>query len=114
MKKLFFFLIAASAAPSATLAQYVPISERGSFGLPESANGLPGVVFAVLLLITQIIATLAIIMIVVAGIIYMTSSGDENRAASAKRALTQAVIGLVIALLGWTIVAAVITAFGAG
>ena len=48
-------------------------------------------------------ALIAVAMIIVSGIIAATSS-DEDRAATAKRVITGAIIGLVIVLVSWAIV----------
>jgi type IV secretory pathway VirB2 component (pilin) len=61
-----------------------------------------------------ILASLSILMIVVAGIMYITSQGDEGRVESAKKWLVYAIVGLVVALLGYVIVRAVSGALGAG
>lgn len=61
-----------------------------------------------------ILASLAVLMIVVSGILYITAAGNEGRIDTAKSYLTYSVIGLVVALLGWVIVRTVSSAIGAG
>jgi hypothetical protein len=58
-----------------------------------------------------ILGIIAIIMIVVGGIRYTTSTGDASRVKAAKDTIMYAVVGLVVALLAFTIVNYVITAF---
>lgn len=94
---------------------YIPTSSET--GLSDGGGGFSSV--AVILLtvvnwIVTVIAVLAILMIVVAGIMYMVSAGDESQATSAKRALTYAVIGLIVALLAYVIVNAIEITFGVG
>ncbi len=48
--------------------------------------------------IQGIVAALAVLMIVVAGILYMTSAGDQGRVETAKKAVTAAIIGLALSL----------------
>jgi len=48
--------------------------------------------------VQDIVAALAVLMIVVAGILYMTSAGDQGRVETAKKAVTAAIIGLALAL----------------
>jgi len=55
----------------------------------------------ILLFITGIIA---VVMIIVAGISYVLSNGDQNRVTIAKNTILYAVVGLVIASLAFTIV----------
>jgi hypothetical protein len=43
---------------------------------------------------------------------YITSSGDSGRVDRAKQMLLYAIIGLVIALLAWVIVAMIVGVFG--
>ncbi|MBQ8996571.1 hypothetical protein IJ095_00880 [Candidatus Saccharibacteria bacterium] len=47
---------------------------------------------------------LAVVMIIVAGIKFITSAGDPAGVAKAKKGLTAAIVGLVIALAAWAIV----------
>lgn len=49
--------------------------------------------------ILGIIGTLALLILIVAGIMYITSAGDENRMKKAKAIISGTLIGLVIALL---------------
>lgn len=46
----------------------------------------------------------AVIVIIIAGFMYMTSAGDPSKASKAKNALLYAVIGLVIAIAAYAIV----------
>lgn len=48
----------------------------------------------------DIVATLSVIMFIWAGILFLISAGNEQRASSAKKALFYAVVGLAIALSG--------------
>jgi len=67
----------------------------GSFGnlLTRIANGVTGLV-----------ATLSGIMIIVAGMMYLTSAGDTQKMNTAKTALKYAIIGIVLSLLAIPIV----------
>jgi hypothetical protein len=44
----------------------------------------------------QLVAVLAVIAIVVSGVLYLISAGDEKKAETAKKALVYAIIGLVL------------------
>ncbi len=50
------------------------------------------------------LAALAVLVILIAGIMYITSGGDEGKVETAKKWIIYAIIGLIIALLGWVIV----------
>ncbi len=60
------------------------------------------------------LAALAILVIVISGIMYITASGDQERVDNAKKWLLYAIIGLVVALLAFVIVYAVSEMLGAG
>ena len=70
-------------------------------------------------LVKQIINTLlfitgmvAVIMIVIGGLRYVTSNGDQNSVSSAKNTILYAVIGLVVAIMAYAIVNFVIGSLG--
>lgn len=50
------------------------------------------------------IGVVAVIMIVIGGISYVTSNGDSNKISQAKNTILYSVIGLVVAILGQAIV----------
>jgi hypothetical protein len=60
-------------------------------------------------LMLYIIGVLSVIVIVFAGIRYVTSTGDSSRVKGAKDTLTYAVIGLIVAILAYAIVNFVLT-----
>ncbi len=70
----------------------------GSFENPIAFPTVDAVLGHVLSTVQGIVAVLATLMIVVAGILYMTSAGDQGRVETAKKAVTAAVIGLALAL----------------
>jgi hypothetical protein len=51
-----------------------------------------------------IIGALAVIMLIVGGIMYVTSAGDSKRVESAKNTILYAIIGIVVAVFAGTIV----------
>ena len=54
--------------------------------------------------VISVVAVVAILMIVVSGLMYITSAGDESKVANAKKSLTTGIVGLVIALVAFVIV----------
>ena len=58
-----------------------------------------------------LIGAVSVIMIVVGGIKYTTSGGDSAQVTSAKNTIMYAVVGLIVALLGYAIVNFVVKAF---
>ncbi len=75
-------------------------------------NPIVGVVDNVAKFVTGLIGVLAILMIVISGIMYMTSGGDDDRIKVAKKMLTYSIVGLVVALFAFVIVVSVGKAFG--
>lgn len=55
-------------------------------------------------LLLYIVGIVAVIMVIVGGFLYITSSGDPGRTKSAKDTIVYAVIGIVVALLAYAIV----------
>lgn len=70
------------------------------FGVSTTTAGptLVEIALNVLKFLLSIVGILTIIMLVVSGIAYMSSGGDENRAKTAKNMATYAAIGLTLAL----------------
>ncbi len=77
-------------------------------GGPATFGDLVGKVTNTLLLIA---GAVAVIVIVVGGIQYTLSAGDEKRTKTAKDTITNAVIGLVIAIMAFAIVNFVLGTF---
>lgn len=57
----------------------------------------------IILALTSISAALSIIFIIVAGIKFITSGGDQKKLASAQATITYAIIGLAVTILAFII-----------
>jgi len=79
----------------------VPLSETVG-GLSENEPG--EVVVNVMNWLMAILGILAILMIVVAGMLYLTAAGDEKKTETAKNIIMYVVIGVAVALTAYTIV----------
>lgn len=66
----------------------------------------------ILTTLTYIIGAISVLMIIIGGIRYVTSNGDQNQITSAKNTILYAVIGLVVSILAYAIVAFVIVNIG--
>lgn len=62
--------------------------------------------------ILQISGSLAVLVMVVGGIMYMTAAGDQQKTGKAKAALTAAIIGLIIVLVAFTLITFVMNLLG--
>ena len=67
-------------------------------------TALGGVVKEVINILLFIAGTIAVLMVVIGGIRYVTSDGDSNRASQAKNTILYALIGLVVAISSYAIV----------
>jgi len=84
--------------------------------IPAGSSGIPTMTGEQLLTnglnLTYFLAgSIAVIVIVVAGIMYTTSSGDAGRVAKAKNLITYSIIGLVVVLTAFIITNFVIGRF---
>lgn len=75
----------------------------------DTAPKLSSLVMSVLQFVVTLVGVIAVLVIVVAGIMYMTSGGDTNRVQIAKKALSAGVIGLAIAILSLIIVKTIVS-----
>lgn len=74
----------------------------------NSIYGPNGIVTRIVRILARVIGVAAVIVIIVGGIRYVTSSGDTNNINGAKNAILYAIIGLVIALFAEAIIIFVI------
>jgi type IV secretory pathway VirB2 component (pilin) len=84
-----------------------------TFTNPLTATTIQGVLTSVLTYLQGAIATIAIVFIVIGGILYMTSAGDEKRITTAKNCWTGAAIGLAICLAAPSLLKDIMTVLGA-
>jgi hypothetical protein len=75
----------------------------------EQDAGLQGIVKTVVNILTVIVGIAAVVMIIVAGLRYITSGGKQESVTAAKNTILYAVVGLVIVALAQIIVRFVLT-----
>lgn len=75
-------------------------------------TGSDGIVNQVVNFILWAVGIIAVVMLIWGGIRYMTSGGDSNKLTSAKNTIIYAVIGLIVAIFAYAIVAFVNGTFG--
>jgi flagellar basal body-associated protein FliL len=80
----------------------------GDTGTSCSDSGVDNAAKAAVDVLSVIVGVASVIMILIGGFKYTTSSGDSNKIASAKNTLIYAIVGLVVASLAAFIVNAVI------
>jgi len=99
-----------SLAPAASVSALNPLSDTvcpaGSTSeicksKSDNASSLIGTIVDTLLFV---VGALSVVMIIVGGIYYTTSSGDSGKVSKAKNTITYAVVGLVVSFLAYAIV----------
>jgi uncharacterized membrane protein len=83
------------AAPALTFAQ---ISTPRGTGLPSSS--VFEIISSIMYWLLALVGIIGVIGFAIAGLIYLTAAGDEDRISKAKSALTYSIIGVIVALLG--------------
>lgn len=72
------------------------VSSQAGASCPSGGTDLTGVIKGVLRVLSTVAGIAAIIMIIVAGLRYITSNGEASEVSGAKRALIYAVVGLIV------------------
>lgn len=70
----------------------------------STTNTLPDLIKNVINILLYVIGAVAVIMIIVGGIRYVTSNGDQTHVKAAKDTIMYSIIGLVVAVLAYAIV----------
>ena len=96
----------ALAAPADSIKQGVT-GIGGDDSQPKLEDGIKTIVNVLLF----ILGAIAVIMIIIGGIRYATSNGDASSTKAAKDTILYAVIGLIVAIIAYAIVAFVINQF---
>lgn len=97
-------LAIAIAAPSFLKEISTILGWNGASSETSSALTLSQISLNVLNFLLGIVGVLAIIMMVVGGIMYLTSAGDEDRIDNAKKIITYSILGVAISLASLVIV----------
>ena len=79
-------------------------------GCPSDLFGDAGVFKQITNTILYVVGIIAVIMLIIGGIRYVTSGGDSKKVTDAKNTVLYAIIGLIIAFLAYAIVNFVISA----
>ncbi|MEI8096909.1 MAG: hypothetical protein WCG73_02290, partial [Candidatus Moraniibacteriota bacterium] len=73
-------------------------------GPAATAKTLSAIALSALQFLLSVVGILGIIMLVVGGLTYITSAGNEERSQSGKKIVTYAIIGIAIALASLVVV----------
>ncbi len=80
-------------------------------GQAEQLDGNQGVITTIINTMLFIVGLLAVIMIIYAGIRFVTAHGDEKQVESARQTIIYSVVGLIVAILAYALVNWVFTQF---
>lgn len=78
-------------------------------GQSASLFGDGGIFTTIVNILLYIIGAVAVIMLIIGGIRYVTSGGDSSAVTAAKNTILYAIIGIIVALLAYAIVNFVLT-----
>ena len=73
-------------------------------GQAEQLDGNQGVITTIINTMLFIVGLLAVIMIIYAGIRFVTAHGDEKQVESARQTIIYSVVGLIVAILAYALV----------
>jgi|WetSurMetagenome_2_1015567.scaffolds.fasta_scaffold591024_1 hypothetical protein len=93
------------------LAAFAVDNPAPTFFISLPDNTVRGILTFVIQALLGLAGTLSMLFIIVGGFQYITSGMNEKQAESGKKTLTNAIIGLVIVVLSYTIVVVVINTF---
>ena len=102
-------------APHVTLAAWnMGATQSAATGFGVSTSTPTAILTAVINYALALIGFLGVLGFVIAGIMYLISGGDETMTAKAKSYMISCIIGVIIALLGYVVMAAISSLLGAG
>ena len=102
---LYSLLLSIIIFPVKTFAQWAPAGVNAEAQLPSGT--ITSIVISLMNWLLALVGIIGIIGFVIAGIIYLTSAGDDNRIGTAKKAMTWSIVGVIVALIGYVIIQAV-------
>lgn len=99
-----FVATASAVDPTTQINKGVEAAGGGS----TSADDLPNLIQNIVNVLLFIAGAIAVVMIILGGIRYVTSNGDQAQVKAAKDTILYSVIGLIVALLAYAIVGFVV------
>ena len=108
IKKIAYTISSAGLIAPAMVLAYDP---PASTNLPDES--ITNIISNFMIWILGIVGFLGVIGFAIAGILYLTAAGNEDRIETAKRAMLWSIVGIVVALLGVIIIKAADAMLGA-
>lgn len=97
-----------AANPSSDTCKSSTVTKDSNGAAVNPLTGTNGTLYKVSTIIATVTGIVAVIVIIVSGLRYITSGGDGQKTASAKNTLVGAIIGLVIIVLAQSIITFVV------
>ena len=95
-------------APNLSAGDAIQCGANGASGnnqdASKAANNIDSTVASIINIMSAAVGIISVIMIIMAGVKFVTSSGNQERVAGARRTIVYAVIGLVVVALAQIIV----------
>lgn len=95
--------VAALTVPALAMAQF---SSNAGGGTNLPSGSIFGIVRNIMNWLLGLVGILGVIGFAIAGILYLTAAGDEERINTAKSAMTWSIVGVVVAIIGVVILRA--------
>lgn len=96
-------LTTVAASPQSTVCNTLGDGNNCS-STPSNGVNLDGAITAVINILSSVVGVVAVIMLIVAGIRFMTSGGNSSNVASARSTMIYAIVGLVVVAFAQLIV----------
>ena len=95
-----------------------PVLAAAQFNPTPAGANLPGgsimnIIANVMTWLLGLVGFIGVIGFAIAGILYLTAAGDEDRIAQAKKAMSYSIIGVIVAIVGVVILKAAQAMLGA-
>jgi type IV secretory pathway VirB2 component (pilin) len=102
-KILIFIIFFGLFAAASVFAQFVPLEPLPAIGETQPSTSLSGYLQWLFTFAVSSAGILAVLMIVIGGIQYMTAYGSPAKVEDAKNRIYQALLGLLLAISAWLI-----------
>lgn len=101
--------VMALTVPALALAQFQP-NAGGGTNLPSGS--VFGIIRNIMNWLLGLVGILGVIGFAIAGILYLTAAGDDDRISTAKNAMMYSIIGVIVALVGLVVLRAASSMLG--
>lgn len=105
--KFFLCIIIVTLIPAVLFGADIPNIECGWLpgceGTP-SEDGIYGIIWSVIALLIQYVAVFAVLAVMYGGIMYLISSGDEEKTKKARTIIIWALVGTLISVSAYTLI----------